>query len=91
MAGRFAAFSTALLRVVRLWRAEEGVPQEARTRGAVLREALSLLGPVSVKCGQTLAERPDLIGDEAADALKSLQGENTPFEDELAWRMLAED
>jgi predicted unusual protein kinase regulating ubiquinone biosynthesis (AarF/ABC1/UbiB family) len=91
VAGRFAAFSSAFFRVSRVWRAEDAVPLEARTRGAVLREALSQLGPVSVKCGQTLAERPDLIGDEAADALKLLQGENTPFEDALAWRMIAED
>jgi predicted unusual protein kinase regulating ubiquinone biosynthesis (AarF/ABC1/UbiB family) len=77
--------------VVRLWRAEESLPLEQRTRGTVLRNALSALGPVSVKCGQTLAERPDLIGDEAAGALKSLQGENAPFENALAWAMIAED
>jgi predicted unusual protein kinase regulating ubiquinone biosynthesis (AarF/ABC1/UbiB family) len=91
VAGRFAAFSSAVFRVTRLWRAEEGLPLEQRTRGTVLRNALSALGPVSVKCGQTLAERPDLIGDEAAGALKSLQGENEPFANELAWAMMAED
>ena len=38
-----------------------------------------------MKCGQTLAERPDLIGDEAAGALKLLQGNNKPFPNEPAW------
>eukprot|EP00438_Fugacium_kawagutii_P028504 Skav229791 [mRNA] locus=scaffold2234:140475:154227:- [translate_table: standard] len=32
-----------------------------------------VLGPVFVKIGQTLSERPDLIGDEAAEELKLLQ------------------
>ena len=91
VAGRFAAFASAAARVARVWRAEEGLPLEQRTRGTVLREALSGLGAVSVKCGQTLAERPDLIGDEAATALKSLQGENAPFPNQQAWRILAED
>lgn len=56
-----------------------------------MREEISKLGPVFVKCGQTLAERPDLIGDEAANALKLLQGENTPFPNDLAWNMIVED
>lgn len=73
------------------WQREESLPLEQRTRGAVLREEISKLGPVFVKCGQTLAERPDLIGDEAAGALKLLQGENTPFPNELAWEMMAQD
>ena len=44
------------------WHREESIPAEQRTRGAMLRTALSRLGPVFVKIGQTLSERPDLIG-----------------------------
>ena len=44
------------------WHREESIPAEQRSRGAMLRTALSRLGPVFVKIGQTLSERPDLIG-----------------------------
>jgi predicted unusual protein kinase regulating ubiquinone biosynthesis (AarF/ABC1/UbiB family) len=64
---------------------------EKRTRAKLLREALSKLGPVFVKGGQTLSQRPDLIGEEAADALKSLQQENEPFEDAIAFQTVVED
>lgn len=91
VAGRFASFMAAVLRISQTWTSQESLPLEQRTRGAVLREVLSSLGAVSVKCGQTLAERPDLIGDEAASALKSLQGDNKPFPNQQAWEMIAED
>ena len=91
VATRLAAVIRVGARVVRLWRREEKLEPSARTRGAALRDALSGLGPVFVKIGQTLSQRPDLIGDEAADALKSLQMENAPFSDEIAWRAIAED
>ena len=48
------------------WHREESLPAAQRTRGAMLRTALSRLGPVFVKIGQTLSERPDLIGTFAA-------------------------
>ena len=46
-----------------------------------------------MKIGQTLSQRPDLIGEEAADALKSLQMDNEPFPDHLAFeaRTIADD
>ena len=91
VAGRFGAFLAAVARVSQAWTSQETWPPEQRTREAVLRNALSSLGAVSVKCGQTLAERPDLIGDEAASALKSLQGNNQPFPSEQAFQMIAED
>ena len=91
VATRLAAVIRVGARVVRLWRREEKLEPSARTRGAALRDALSGLGPVFVKIGQTLSQRPDLIGDEAADALKSLQMENAPFPDEIAWSAIAED
>ena len=60
------------------------------TRGATLCEALSSLGPISVKVAQTLSQRPDIVGDEAATALKRLQTSNVAYEDELAWAVLKE-
>ena len=72
VATRLASVIRVGARVVRLWRKEEKLEPSRRTRGAALRDALSGLGPVFVKIGQTLSQRPDLIGDEAADALKSL-------------------
>ena len=51
---------------------------------------MSSLGPVSVKISQTLSQRPDLVGDEAATALKRLQTSNVPYEDELAWAVIKE-
>eukprot|EP00873_Tetraselmis_striata_P030003 jgi/Tetstr1/450267/TSEL_037303.t1 len=79
------------LSVRNVWLAEEELPAEQRTRGAVLRAAISQLGPVFVKCGQTMAQRADLIGEEASRALKSLQSSNQPFPDELAWQIIVSD
>jgi len=64
-------------------------PEEG-TRGAQLCEAMASLGPVSVKMSQTLSQRPDLVGDEAATALKRLQTSNVPFADDLAWAVVKE-
>eukprot|EP00913_Durusdinium_trenchii_P032439 g30371.t3 len=74
-----------------LWHREERLQKKKRTRGAKLRTALSRLGPVFVKIGQTLSERPDLIGDEAAEELKLLQQENVEFSTELAFATILED
>ena len=52
---------------------------------------MTRLGPVFVKIGQTLSQRPDLIGEEAADELKLLQQSNEPFPNNLAWKTIAED
>ena len=68
-----------------------GEAAEEGTRGAKLCEAMASLGPVSVKLSQTLSQRPDLVGDEAATALKRLQTSNVPFADELAWAVIKED
>ena len=78
-------------RLVRLWKREEKLPPAQRTRADQLRVALSGLGPVFVKIGQTLSQRADLIGDEAADALKALQQSNSPFPDAIAYVTIAED
>ena len=61
------------------------------SRGAMLCKAMASLGPVSVKISQTLSQRPDLVGDEAATALKRLQTRNVPYSDELAWAVVKEE
>jgi len=60
-------------------------------RGARLCEFMSSLGPVSVKICQTLSQRPDLVGDEAATALKRLQTSNVAYSNELAWAVVREE
>mmetsp|Transcript_3655 Transcript_3655/g.13122 ORF Transcript_3655/g.13122 Transcript_3655/m.13122 type:complete len:796 (-) Transcript_3655:992-3379(-) len=75
----------------KLWKKEESLPASERTRGGALKETLTELGPVFVKIGQTLAERPDIVGDEAAAQLKTLQVANKPFENEIAFHIIAED
>lgn len=60
------------------------------SRGAKLCERMSSLGPVSVKICQTLSQRPDLVGDEACNALKTLQTANTPFDDKIAMAVIKE-
>ena len=92
VARRLATVMRVGVTLLRLWRSEENIPNlQDRTRGVALRDALSNLGPVFVKIGQTLSQRSDLIGDEAADALKLLQNANKPFPDEIAWATIAED
>lgn len=91
VAGRLATIIRVGRRVIRQWKAQEGWDPEERTRGAILREAMTRLGPVFVKIGQTLSQRPDLIGEEAADELKLLQQSNEPFPNALAWKTIVED
>ena len=60
-------------------------------RAVVLREGVVQLGVVCVKLAQTLATRPDIIGDEAAEALAVLHSDNPPFSNAVAYRVIAED
>jgi len=48
------------------------------------------LGPVCVKMCQTLSQRPDIVGGEASEALKRLQTDNVPFENDLAMACIKE-
>ena len=91
VAGRLATIIRVGRRVIKSWKKQEDWAPEKRTRGAELRAAMTRLGPVFVKIGQTLSQRPDLIGEEAADELKLLQQSNEPFPDRLAWRTIVED
>src|SRR5436305_1663650 len=57
---------------------------EAVTAGVRLARALENLGPAYIELGQVLATRPDLVGDEVALALESLQDRLPPFPTEIA-------
>jgi len=90
---RLVTFTVTSLRIANKWQEEErkGTPEAERTRGALLRDLISELGPVSVKMGQTMSQRADIVGQEAASALSSLTDDNTPFPDAVAMRTIAED
>jgi len=60
-------------------------------RGKALRKGLAEMGVFFVKIGQTLAQRPDLVGDDLAEELKGLQEQNEPFDDGVALKIIAED
>ena len=60
----------------------------ASLRARLLREGISRLGVVFVKLAQTLATRPDVVGDEVAAALAVLQDANRPFAEEEARRIV---
>ena len=53
-------------------------------------EAVASLGPLAVKLGQTLSQRPDIVGKPACDALKRLQTQNTPFDNQQAFACIRE-
>lgn len=59
-------------------------------RGVRLVEQMSSLGPVAVKICQTLSQRADIVGNEVCDALKRLQTNNLPFENDLAMAVIQE-
>ena len=63
----------------------------ATESGEALRRGLQRMGVFFVKIGQTAAQRPDIVGDEVAEELKGLQEQSTPFSDEVALKILAED
>jgi ubiquinone biosynthesis protein len=56
----------------------------AANRGPRLRKALETLGPISVKFGQVLSTRRDLVPLDIADELARLQDQVPPFPSELA-------
>ena len=53
--------------------------------------ALTALGPVYIKFGQTLATRPDIVGEEMAEQLKYLQDKLPPFPLDQARAMVASE
>ena len=59
-------------------------PQPKLSRGDRLRLALEELGPVYVKFGQILSTRRDLLPDDMAESLKTLQDRVPPFPSDVA-------
>ncbi|HTO41933.1 MAG TPA: 2-polyprenylphenol 6-hydroxylase [Rhizomicrobium sp.] len=60
------------------------------TPGLRLAKALESLGPAYIKLGQVLATRPDMVGDDVAAALVSLQDRLPPFSIEVARAAVAD-
>jgi len=85
---RWSQIVTLGLPVIRTWQDSSMTPSQ---RGRILRDTLAELGPVFTKIGQTLAERPDLVGDEASAELRQLQTASVPFSDDMAFSAILED
>ena len=79
--------------VLTIWKYEDAmdIPLEKRTRAGKLRDVVAKLGPVFVKLAQTLSTRPDIIGEEAADALMTLQQDVKQFDSEVAFQTIREE
>ncbi len=72
----------------RLWRSEE----KNRTRYAIrLRDILTNLGPTSIKIGQALSTRPDLVSPAFLEELTKLQDELPPFDNQIAFALIEEE
>ncbi len=85
------AFATHVLRPVSFllyllpWNWFRGRPQPRAIR---IRQALEDLGPIFVKFGQILSTRPDLLPEDIADELASLQDRVPPFPGAVARRIV---
>ena len=83
------------LLVQRIWKVARTLSRaqrdwETSKNGTKLCAAVSSLGPLAVKVGQTLSQRPDIVGEEAAVELQRLQTKNLPFDNELAYAVIRE-
>ena len=65
------------LKALTLFSRRQGDPD--KTPGQRLAQALHSLGPSFIKLGQIMATRPDIIGEEVANDLTSLQDRVPPF------------
>jgi ubiquinone biosynthesis protein len=68
-----------------------GVIFTDKKRGVRLTRALKILGPSFIKLGQTLSVRPDIVGDEVADALTELQDNIPPFPSKKAKKIIEKE
>ena len=81
---------TRLVRLARIlavglrFRLHDLEPGAESTRGVRLRRALETLGPITVKFGQILSTRRDLVPLDIADELARLQDRVAPFPSDLA-------
>jgi predicted unusual protein kinase regulating ubiquinone biosynthesis (AarF/ABC1/UbiB family) len=82
VAARLLKVSSTLLRTKRNWEETED--------GNALCKSVASLGPVAVKVGQTLSQRPDIVGTEAAEALQRLQTKNVAYDNALAYAVMRE-
>lgn len=87
VAQRLWLVSTTVWRARRDW---QQTTDDAEARAARLCTALASLGPVAVKVGQTLSQRPDIVGMDAAKALARLQTKNVPYDNALAYAVMQE-
>ncbi len=72
------------LRLILLWGPWRLFPVPEGPRGRRLRQALEALGPISIKFGQQLSTRRDLMPDDLAEELAYLQDQVPPFDGALA-------
>ena len=61
---------------------------ESLNRGARLRMALEELGPIFIKFGQLLSTRRDMVPEDIADELASLQDNVPPFDEQQALALI---
>lgn len=59
--------------------------------GEAVRETLCELGPLFVKLGQNLANRPDLVNEDLMEELTKLQDRVPPFNSKLAFKIIEEE
>ncbi len=63
----------------------------SHNRGVYLAKSLEKLGPSFIKFGQALSVRPDIIGEEIANSLSSLQDRLSPFPTLKAIRIIEKE
>jgi len=59
--------------------------------GEAVKETLCELGPLFVKLGQNLANRPDLVNEDLMEELTKLQDRVPPFNSSLAYKIIEEE
>ena len=67
------------------------LPKPKTSSATRLKQALIHLGPIYVKFGQTLSTRRDLLPDEFADELATLQARVPPFDSDVATQRIEEE
>jgi predicted unusual protein kinase regulating ubiquinone biosynthesis (AarF/ABC1/UbiB family) len=75
------------------WDKRQGVTSDAvsRQRAIELRELLTQLGPASIKIGQALSTRPDIVPPLLLEELTKLQDQIPPFDNAIAYRFIEEE
>lgn len=67
------------------------LPKPKTSSATRLKQALIYLGPIYVKFGQTLSTRRDLLPDEFADELATLQARVPPFDSQVAIKRIEDE